>query len=110
MLAATATTAIAWVIFLVSLIGWLAYILANRKAARAELGSEIELAANRKPYYDDEVLEGKRLERVQMLGLLFLVVLVIGLPLYWVLEPGRMAGATEQKADTFVAWGGDLYA
>jgi mono/diheme cytochrome c family protein len=110
MLAANSTTAIAWVIFLVILIGWIAYIVANRRAAREELGSEIELAANRRPYFDDEVLEGKRLEQVQLFGLLFLVVLVVGLPLYWVLEPGRMAGATDQKETTFIAWGNDLYA
>src|SRR5688572_21900317 len=110
MLAATSTTAIAWVIFFTILIGWIVYIVANRKAARPELGSEIELAANRRPYFDDEELEGKRLERVQMIGLLFLVVLVVGLPLYWVLEPGRMAGATDQKEETFINWGSELYA
>ena len=32
--------------------------------ARPELGSEIELAPNRKPYFDDETLEGPRLDRV----------------------------------------------
>ena len=32
--------------------------------------------ANRKPYYDDEELEGKRLERVQLVGVLLLVVIV----------------------------------
>ena len=35
---------------------------------RARSAPEIELAANRKPYYDDETLEGRRLERVQLLG------------------------------------------
>ena len=107
---ALATTAIAWVIFLVTLIGWVVYYFANRRAAQPELGSEIELAANRKPYYDDEMLEGKRLERVQLLGLLFLVILVIGLPLYWVFEPQRQAGAVELKNDKFVGWGAGLYA
>ena len=110
MLAATATTAIAWVIFFIILIGWVIYIAANRRAARAELGAELELAANRRPYFDDDELEGRRLERVQMLGLLFLVVLVIGLPLYWVLEPPRMSGATDQKEETFIEWGDELFA
>jgi mono/diheme cytochrome c family protein len=110
MLAAVATTAIAWVIFTIMLIGWVVYTFANRRAARPELGSEIELAPNRKPYYDDETLEGRRLERVQFLGLLLLVVLVIGLPLYWVFEPHRQAGATHQKEATFIAWGSKLFA
>ena len=64
-------------------------------SARKELGSEIELAANRKPYYDDEALEGQRLERVQLFGVLLLVVIVIGLPLYWVLEPTARPAPTE---------------
>ena len=41
-------------------------------------------------------LEGQRLERVQFVGVLLLVVIVIGLPLYWVLEPDRQAGAEER--------------
>ena len=55
-----------------SLIGWswLAYVFVNMRRAQAEVGSEIELAPNRKPYYDDEQLEGPQLERVQLLGLL----------------------------------------
>ena len=106
---ALATTAIAWVIFVVSLIGWVIYYFANRSAAQAELGSEIELAPNRQPYYDDETLEGSRLERVQLLGVLLLVTMVIGLPLYWVLEPGRQAGAVSDKEDAFVGWGAELF-
>jgi len=107
---ALATTAIAWVILVVVLAGWIFYYFANRNAARAELGSEIELAANRKPYYDDEVLEGSRLERVQLLGLIFLVMMVVGLPLYWIFEPARQSGATDQKDATFIGWGSELYA
>ena len=41
-----------------------------------ELGSEIELAPNRKPYYDDEDAGGPRLELVQLIGVLLLVVIV----------------------------------
>lgn len=107
---AIATQSIAWVIFVVTLVGWIVYYLASRRAARPELGSEVELAPNRKPYYDDETLEGRRLERVQVLGMLLLVVVVIGLPLYWVLEPSRLAGAQEAKIATFEGWGKQLYA
>jgi mono/diheme cytochrome c family protein len=106
---ALATTAIGWVILLLSLAGWLIYYFANRNSARPELGSEIELAPNRRPYYDDETLEGSRLERVQLIGVLLLLTMVIGLPLYWVLEPGRQAGAVSAKEETFVKWGGDLF-
>jgi mono/diheme cytochrome c family protein len=67
------------------------------------------LAANRKPYYDDEQLEGPRLERVQLLGLLFLVVITISLPLYWILEPSRTAGANASFEKQFVSWGSKLF-
>jgi mono/diheme cytochrome c family protein len=106
---ALATTAIGWVILVVSLIGWVVYYFANRSAARPELGSEVELAPNRRPYYDDETLEGSRLTRVSFIGFLLLVTMVIGLPLYWVLEPGRQAGAVAAKEDIFVGWGAELF-
>lgn len=107
---AVATTAIAYVIFVIVVLGWIVYFFANRRAAQAELGAEIELAPNRKPYYDDETLEGRRLERVMLISVLLLIVLVIALPLYWVFEPSRQAGATDQKEATFIAWGSKLFA
>jgi mono/diheme cytochrome c family protein len=105
-----ASTAIAWIIFTVVIVGWLAYAFLNTASARKEVGSEVELAANRKPYYDDETLEGPRLERLQLIGVLLLVVNVIGLPLYWILEPSRQAGATEGLENRLVSWGADLFA
>jgi mono/diheme cytochrome c family protein len=109
MIAATSTS-IAWIILLISLAGWGVYAYFNIKSSRAEVGSEQTLAANRKPYYDDEVLEGPRLERVQVLGLLFLVIITIALPLYWVLEPGRQAGAEFGFEKRFTRWGSSLFA
>jgi len=106
---ASNTTNIGYVILLVLTIGFIVYAFASRKAARPELGSEIELAANRKPYYDDEILEGRRLERVQFIGLLFLIVSVIGLPLYWVLEPSREAGAQTFSDNRAIGWGKALF-
>jgi mono/diheme cytochrome c family protein len=82
----------------------------NARSARRELGSEIELAPNRRPYYDDEELEGKRLELVQFFGVLLLIVIVIGLPLYWVFEPSRQAGARDAAQRQLAGWGGELFA
>jgi mono/diheme cytochrome c family protein len=107
---ALATTSIAWIILAIVVVGWIVYAALNTGSARRELGSEIELAANRKPYYDDEVLEGRRLERVQLLGVLLLIVVVIGLPLYWVFEPSRQAGATEGLEKRLAGWGAGLFA
>ena len=41
---ALATTAIAWVILALTVMGWIVYYFANRNSARPELGSEVELA------------------------------------------------------------------
>jgi len=106
---ALATTNAAYVIFAVTLVGFVVFYFLNRRSARDELGSEQETAPNRKPYFDDDVLEGKRLERYQFVAVLLLAVLVIALPLYWVLEPDRQAGAKEHAADRFVTWGSQLF-
>ena len=107
---AVTSTSIAWLILLASLAGWILYAIFNFRSGRAEIGAEQKLAANRKPYYDDEVLEGPRLERVQLLGILFLVVVTIALPLYWVLEPNRQAEAKFGFEKRFANWGGKLFA
>ena len=57
------------------------------------IGSEIELAPNRKRYYEDDILEGPRLDRALLVALGMLVIIAIGLPLYWLREPGRQAAA-----------------
>lgn len=111
MLLAFTPTNVAWILALIVLVAWIVYALFNNRAARPELGSEIELAANRKPYLSDEQLEGPRLERVQLLGVLFLAIIAVGLPLYWVFEPHRQAGAVENIADIRAdEWGAHLFA
>ena len=107
---ALTTVSVGWVLFAFITIGWITYFFLSKAAARRELGSEAEVAPNRKEYYDDETLEGPRLERLQFLGVLLLITMVIGLPLYWVLEPGRQAGADAQKTLTFRGWGEGLFA
>ncbi|MEI6199419.1 MAG: cytochrome c [Actinomycetota bacterium] len=108
MFAATSTS-IAWVILILALGGWVMYAIFNVRSSRAEIGAEQTLAANRKPYYDDEALEGPRLERVQVLGLLFLVIITIALPLYWVREPARTAQAQFGFEKRFTQWGATLF-
>jgi mono/diheme cytochrome c family protein len=107
---ALTSTSIAWLLFAIILGGWVVYAVLNLRQARDELGSEQELAANRKRYYDDEILEGSRLTRVLGMGVILLVIIVIGLPLYWILEPTRQAGAQEAKEEIFVEWGSRLFA
>ena len=107
---ADVTTTLAWIALVVALGGWALYAFFNIRSSRAEIGSEIELAANRKPYYDDEILEGKKLERTQLLGLVFLAIITVTLPLYWILEPGRQAGAEKDFVHKFETWGSGLFA
>lgn len=97
MIAASASNTIAVVISLTFVVGWIVYAVMNRSAGKAEIGSEIELAANRKPYYDDEELEGRRLQRMQLLGVLMLATVTIGLPAYWLAEPSRQANTIEVR-------------
>jgi mono/diheme cytochrome c family protein len=106
---ALASTNIAYLIFAVISVGWIVYYFMNRRAAGPELGSEVVTAPNRKPYYDDETLEGPRLERMQLMGVILLATLVIALPLYWVFEPDRQAGATEHVQHRFIGWGKQLF-
>lgn len=85
----------------------------NSRAARPELGAEIELAPNRKPYYDDEQLEGKVLDRVLLMALALIAMIAIGLPLYWLAEPGRQSNAIEHfegQDGVFVNRGAGLFA
>lgn len=91
--AASTQQAVGIVVGLAVVVGWLLYLLANVRRAKPEVGSELELAANRKPYLDDDQLEGPRLERALGWGLVALVVSGVGLPLYWLAEPGRQKGA-----------------
>jgi mono/diheme cytochrome c family protein len=87
---------LAYVIAALVLVVWLVYVWSNVRAGHQEAGSEIELAPNRKPYYDDEVLEGRRLERVQLIGL--------GEPVE------RQAGAIVGYNARFASWGSQLFA
>ena len=107
---ALTTTTIGVIGLVIVVGGWVIYGIFNVVAGRREVGSEIELAANRKEYYDDETLEGPRLERVQLLGVIMLAIIVVALPLYWVFEPSRQAGAQEGWDNRFASWGSQLFA
>ncbi len=81
-------TAVAWVIY--------AIVTARHRDPEAPVGSEIELAPNRRPYFDDEALEGPRLERFLGIGLLLIIVAAVGPLVYWLGEPTRQAGAVAE--------------
>ncbi|WP_423916026.1 c-type cytochrome [Candidatus Poriferisodalis sp.] len=93
LLAASTERSIAIVLMAIVVIGWAIYVFVNIRQAKAEVGSEIELAPNRGVMPDDEELEGRRLEKVQALGVLMLLIMALVLPVYWMLEGGRRSGA-----------------
>jgi mono/diheme cytochrome c family protein len=106
----TAQQSFGIVVALLVTVGWALYVIANIKKAKPEIGSEIARPANRKPYFDDEGLEGPRLDRVLTWGLLSLALIGLGLPLYWLAEPGRQAGAVEDFDEVFASRGAGLFA
>jgi mono/diheme cytochrome c family protein len=102
---------VGFVLAAVAIVGFVVYVIVNVVAAgRPEVGSELELAPNRKPYLDDEELEGPKLDRVLTWGLLSLFVFAIGLPIYWVMEPGRQENAANGFNNTFVKQGEEMFA
>src|SRR3954453_13403711 len=106
---ATAASAIGGIIAVTLIVGFAIAVVANMRRGRAEVGSELELAANRKPYLEDEELEGKKLDRTLGLGLVVLAVIAITLPAYWLPEPGRQQGGVEKVKDGVVFRGGTVY-
>ena len=95
LLAQTAVRNVGIVIFAVIIVGFIVYLFFNLLDSKGEGGAEIELAANRKPYFDDDILETRKLDLSLMSGLFLLSVIGIALPLYWLGEPGRQEGLVE---------------
>jgi mono/diheme cytochrome c family protein len=91
--AATTAQKLGTVFVIALVIGWLAFMLAHIKRGGVKPGAEIETAPNRKAYYDDDELEGPKLEQALTWALVLLVIIGIGLPLYWLNEPRRETGA-----------------
>ena len=72
--------AIGYTAVVLLLLAFVVAILVNMRRGRAEVGAEIELAANRKPGTPDEILETKKLDRTLGFGLVLLCVIAVALP------------------------------
>jgi len=105
MLAASTERSIAIVLLAIVVVGWAIYVFVNIRQAKAEIGSEIELAPNRGNMPDDTELEGSRLEKVQAFGVLMLLIMALVLPIYWMLEGGRRSGAETSFSEAAVSRG-----
>lgn len=109
LLAASTQRTIGYVILAIVFIGGLVYLFFNIRAAKGEVGSEIELAANRRDDVRDEDLEGKRLDFALGANLVMLTIIGVSLPLYWLGEPGRHAGRDVDTARIFTNRGEEIY-
>ena len=109
LLAASTQRTVGFVILAIVFVGYVVYLILNSRSAREEVGSEIELAPNRKPYLEDEELEGSKLDKSLLAGLAMLAVIGVGLPLYWLGEPGRHQGLIDDTDRVFADRGGEIY-
>lgn len=109
MILATTQRAFGFALLAVVAIGTVAWIVANIRSAKKEVGSEIELAANRKEYLPDEELEGRKLNLALFSAAGLLAIIGVALPVYWLAEPGRQEGAVEVFDEIFVERGQNLY-
>ncbi len=81
-------------------VGWVLYLISSTRRTY-EPGEELEVAPNRKAYFKDEAMEGPRLTKYLWWAFATLVIVAIGLPVYWLREPYRQRGA---GLDRGVAW------
>lgn len=108
-IAASTQRQIGYVIAGIVLLAMVVYWLFNWLEGRRESGSEIELAANRKPNMTDEEMETKRLDLALTGGLVLLTVIALAYPLYWLGEPGRQEGLVSFTDSQSVKQGAELY-
>jgi mono/diheme cytochrome c family protein len=86
------------------------YLAAHlRRRESPPVGAEIELAPNRKPYLSDEEMEGPKLEKALLFSFAMMAIIAIRLPLYWLNEPGRQAGAATGFENRAIKRGFELF-
>jgi len=94
------------IVVIAALVIYLVVIALSPKRAK----TEEKLPANLEPFFSDEDLEGRRLERVQGWALIFAAIVAVALPLYWLREPDRQAEATKYFNNNSVQRGAVLFA
>lgn len=108
-LAQSAVRNVGVVIFAIVIIGFVVYLIFNLLDSKGEGGAEIELAANRKPYFDDDILETRKLDQSLMSGLALLALIGIALPVYWLGEPGRQEGLVSNTLELWTEDGSESF-
>ncbi len=80
-----------WVVVVMTA-AWLLYLISTARRTY-QPGAELEVAPNRKRYFDDEAMEGPRLTKYLWWAFAMLAIVAVGLPVYWLREPFRQRGA-----------------
>lgn len=104
---------VAFIVVLVLILGWVLYLISTARRTY-EPGAELEIAPNRKRYYDDDAMEGPRLTRFLWWAFAMLAILAVGLPVYWLREPFRQKGAGFDRGTAYfneesISRGQDLF-
>ena len=88
-----------------ALLVWVAYLItSSRRKRRPE-----KTPKNLQPWLSDDELENTRLTSVLSSAVVAAAVLAIVLPVYYLNESGRQAGATESFADLYIHEGGEWF-
>jgi cytochrome c553 len=107
--ATTVQTSVGYVLLFLVAVAVVVYGLANFRSGKSEVGSEVVLAPNRKPYYNDQDMETKRLDRMLTMAFVTLAAISVILPLYWLNEPSRQANAVRGYDRKFVDSGKAMF-
>ncbi len=102
LLAVSSQQRIGLAVVLAMLVGWVIFLLSASKRTY-EPGTELVTAPNRKLYYDDEGMEGKRLTKYLWWAFATLAIPAVALPVYWVREPFRQTGAGLDRGKAYFA-------
>lgn len=108
-LAASTQRTIGLVLAVLVMVGLLVYLLFSFRVGKRELGSEIDLAANRKPHVDDLELETRVLDRSLAWSLVTLAAISLVLPMYWLMEPARQENAAVNWVGRFESKGARIF-
>ncbi len=106
---ATVQTAVGYTILFFVFLVVVAYGLVNARSGKAEVGSEVATAPNRKPYYSDAILETKRLDRVLFMAFGALAFISVLMPMYWLREPGRQSSQVKAHDRIFQVEGEEMF-
>jgi mono/diheme cytochrome c family protein len=85
--------AIGYIIILVGIVGLIGYIILENRVSPSDNVRSMLSASNRKAPPDDEIFEGRRLDRFLSVALIGMCLTALSIPVYWLGEPGRQEGA-----------------